>query len=123
MRKNDLIKLLKQIPGNPEMAIWNGFVDDWQGIAKQLTTIELVKHSRTFLESVINSQNFSDGLPPITAEELDARMKREEWTLPNRFVEPQKMKEWYGSRRKKLLVLSCNLRHKTSHDRLGSMTY
>ena len=123
MRKNDLIALLEQFPGNPEVVVWNGFVDDWQDIEKQPDVVELVKHRREFLESGINHQHSEMGLPPITAEELDARMKREEWDLPNRFVEPQKMKEWYGSRRKKLVVLSCKPRGKSTFDRTGTIDY
>lgn len=28
MKKNDLIKLLQEIEGNPQVMIWNGFVED-----------------------------------------------------------------------------------------------
>ena len=32
MRKNQLIKLLQEIKGNPEVMVWNGFVDDYMPI-------------------------------------------------------------------------------------------
>ncbi|AXC39087.1 UNVERIFIED_ORG: hypothetical protein [Escherichia phage CMSTMSU] len=32
--KNDLIKMLQEIDGNPEIVIWNGYVDDYMNIEK-----------------------------------------------------------------------------------------
>ena len=34
MRKNDLIKMLKEIKGNPEVVLWNGMVGDWMPVGK-----------------------------------------------------------------------------------------
>ena len=43
MRKNDLIKLLQTIEGNPEIVLWNGFVGDYQNISPKLVEGDLVK--------------------------------------------------------------------------------
>ena len=45
MKKNDLIKLLNTIEGNPDVALWNGFVGDYQDISKELVKGDLVKMS------------------------------------------------------------------------------
>lgn len=49
MRKNDLIKKLQEIEGNPEIVLYNSFVDDWQHI--KLTPGKLFKtifHNKDF---------------------------------------------------------------------------
>ena len=45
MKKNDLIKLLNSIEGNPDIVLWNGFVRDYQDISKELVKGDLVKIS------------------------------------------------------------------------------
>jgi len=32
MKKNQLIEQLQKIKGNPEIKMWNGYVDDWMNI-------------------------------------------------------------------------------------------
>jgi len=49
VRKNQLIEQLQKIKGNPEIKMWNGFVEDW-------TNIELVE-----CELVNDAKNISDG--------------------------------------------------------------
>lgn len=34
MRKNDLISALQEIEGNPEVVLWNGFVEDYMHLDK-----------------------------------------------------------------------------------------
>ena len=123
MRKMALIKLLESIKGNPEVVLWNGFVGDWQSIDQNIEQIKLVKHSREFLEFTINHQNTELGLPPLSEDEITARVKEEEWDLPNQFVEPERLNDWYGSRRKRLVVLSGKARGKSTWDRLGTIEY
>ena len=123
MRKMALIKLLESIKGNPEVVLWNGFVGDWQSIDQNIEQIELVKHSREFLEFTINHQNAELGLPPLSEDEITARVKEEEWDLPNQFVEHERLNDWYGSRRKRLVVLSGKARGKSTWDRLGTIEY
>lgn len=45
MKKNDLIKLLSELKGNPEVVLWNGSVGDYMNI-KGLTEGLLTKQSR-----------------------------------------------------------------------------
>lgn len=51
MKKNDLIKLLSELKGNPEVVLWNGFVEDYMNI-KGLTEGHLTKQSqKSYIES------------------------------------------------------------------------
>ena len=45
MRKNDLIKLLQTLEGNPEIVLWNGLVGDYQTISSKLLEGELYKQT------------------------------------------------------------------------------
>lgn len=45
MRKNDLIKLLQAIEGNPDIVLWNGIVGDYQNISTKLVEGELYKQT------------------------------------------------------------------------------
>ena len=57
MKKNQLIEQLQKIKGNPEIKMWNGYVDDWMDI--KLCEQEFVKESEDFLkESIWNSVYF-----------------------------------------------------------------
>lgn len=123
MKKKELLKLLESIPGNPEIVIWNGFVDDYQHIDKEFVEIQLVKKSREFLKNAINAQRIEQGAPELTEEELTARCAKEQWNLPNQFVEPENFKAWYAPRKKKLVVFQLKSRNKTVYDRTGSMKY
>ena len=44
MRKNQLIEMLQNIKGNPEIHMWNGFVEDYQPINKELVEVDLHKY-------------------------------------------------------------------------------
>ena len=45
MKKNDLIKLLNTIEGNPDIVLWNGLVGDYQNISTKLVEGELYKQT------------------------------------------------------------------------------
>lgn len=112
MRKNELINILSQIKGNPEIVIWNGFVGDYHKISKELVPVELVKHSREHLSLYCDDP-----------EKLDHLYKTEEWELPNSFVPEEEYARWYGNRKKTVYVLNGKLRGKKYLDRLGTMEY
>ena len=123
MRKNELIKILEGINGNPEVVIWNGYVGDYNSISSDVESIELVKNSREFLEAEINHQRSSEGLGPISDSEMSDIMRSQEWDLPNRYVADSDMERWYGKRRKRIVVLEPAARGKKSFDRLGTISY
>lgn len=82
MRKNDLIKMLNEIEGNPEVVLWNGSVGDWMHINKP----ELFPFNRMKKSFVIQTKNlerkFRYDLPEMTGEEIK-KQKPEEWQIGN----------------------------------------
>lgn len=125
MKKSELIKLLTDIKGNPEITLWNGYVGDWMPIDKTLVELELVKESSEHIRRSINNERFCDGLSPISDAELLKNIKNNHsaWILPNEFVPEDEMNEWYGKSRKKILVLQPKLRGKSVFDRNGNIEY
>lgn len=120
MRKNDLIKLLQDIKGNPEVVIWNGFVDDYHHIDAEVTPLTLVKETREFVEWSITAEQH--GVPPTKAE-LDDAMTYRKWEEPNPYVKPEEFERWYGKKKKVLYVLQGKRRGKQSWDRMGTLEY
>lgn len=56
MRKNDLIKQLQEIKGNPEVALRNGFVSDYMHIDKPFES-DLVKMTKEYwIRTVLNEE-------------------------------------------------------------------
>jgi len=33
MKKSKLIEMLNSLPGDPDVLLWNGWVDDWQDLS------------------------------------------------------------------------------------------
>ena len=48
MRKNDLIKILQDIKGNPEVMLWNGLVQDCTHISNKVIPFDLVKMNKNY---------------------------------------------------------------------------
>lgn len=55
MRKDKLIEMLSKIDGNPDIYLWNGFVEDWVDISPELFETTLVRMS---LDSVYGACDF-----------------------------------------------------------------
>ncbi len=54
MRKNDLIKLLQKVEGNPEVVVWNGYVREHQHVSTKITQDFLTRESfDTYLHQVL----------------------------------------------------------------------
>lgn len=125
MRKNDLIKLLETLEGNPEVALWNGYVGDYNHISSTLDTLELVKETREFiLSSLIHQHKAMEGLAfdaELPQEEIQRLSdlatilhKERSWDTPNPYVSPEEYESWYGKRVRKIVVLSPKERGKVS---------
>jgi len=129
MRKNDLIKKLQKIKGNPDIKMWNGFVEDWMDI--EISEEELVKHCEAHIrwrvEAEWKERNKSLKIPANVQQRLDKlitqQVKEEEWEFPNQFLDADGEKRWYGKRRKKIVIIDAKLRNKNCLDRLGSISY
>ena len=118
MRKNELIKRLNNIPGNPEVVIWNGYVEDYQQLSPTIKEAELVKLSKEFLAAFLSLNHTTPH-----QEDIDRAFRNQQWTFPNEFTNEEERQLWYGNHKKRILVLSGKLRGMTSHDRLGKIHY
>lgn len=113
MRKNKLIELLNNIPGNHDIVIWNGFVGDIHNIDSEIVERELVKYSKEYL-----------GLRCSDVDEINSLCKEQEWDFPNIFMKDEDLKFWYGNRKKKIYLLQMKKRGKEFFDRAcGKVEY
>ena len=117
MRKDKLIELLSAIPGNPEIALWNGSVGDYHHIG-WLDTLTLYKESehvkRLFLDADRNYDQMPEEAKKAKVKEM---VKNEKWKIlegaDDTFI-----------RIKKNMVLICpRPRGVTTRDRLGKISY
>jgi hypothetical protein len=130
MKKNQLIEQLQKIKGNPEIKMWNGYVDDWMNI--QLCEQEFVKESEDFIrwsiEMAWKERNQKWEIPEeaqIQIEEvIKERLKDRQWELPNQYLQTKEDEElWYGKNKKKFVLINGKTRGKSIEDRLGKVSY
>ena len=91
MRKNDLIKLLSEIDGNPEIVLWNGYAQDFMKVDR-LVESDLVKMTKShFLEMLRLEKcvDVKDWSAQLTDDEinhgLECYRKNYEWEV-NEYV-------------------------------------
>ena len=132
MKKNELIKLLQETPGNPHIMVWNGFVEDVQYVSKQIEQAVLVKETVDHLYECLVYEHMRDSgsWEPLSEDvlqqiRLDAIQynKERQYELPNSFVDEEQYERWYGKNKKKILILTPMTSGKTSYDRLGVIEY
>jgi hypothetical protein len=125
MKKNELIELLTNLPGNPDICFWNGYVGDFMHLSKELVPMELVKEDPKFLRATLDSEAIRDNKPKMTDEEFAAWLKRSprEWEMPNQYVAEDQMDRWYGKKRKQIILLQTKPRGKEDFDRMGKIEY
>lgn len=129
MKKNDLIKKLQQIKGNPDIKMWNGYVGDWMNI--DIVEHELVKECEEFIRWWVeaewkernNTWEISEEGKNEIEESVQYRLKEREWDFPNKYLTPENEKRWYGENRKKIVLIESKLRGKNAYDRLGEISY
>ena len=128
MKKNTLIKLLQDIEGNPDIVVWNGFVEEYQHIDTDLLQCELVKETVEFREKNLITEwylNNQSAIIPIDELSKLAKnlYKKDDWKLPNPYITKEEFKQWYGNKRKKVVILNLKKRNKTHSDRTGKLRY
>lgn len=52
MKKNELIEMLQEIEGNPEIAIWNSTVEDFQFLSRTIHQPRVYKLKRNYFEKI-----------------------------------------------------------------------
>ncbi|QDP50250.1 MAG: hypothetical protein Tp178MES00d2C33159851_40 [Prokaryotic dsDNA virus sp.] len=123
MRKNDLITLLESVKGNPEIMVWNGFVEDFQPLAKTLNTAKLQKLTLQGYKERVNWQMQMDGKQPFSDDKISELYKQHkigEWGY-SAYYPPGDDDEHYKV--KTVYILEPKLAGKTYSDRLGSIEY
>lgn len=127
MRKNDLIKILTGIKGNPEINIWNGLVGDVMPI-KNVSHTEQFKYSlEGLLAQILYEQRRETNNPDyqLTDEEiLDVKKcykNHHHWEM-NSYVTDDDVKKgrWI---RKRSLTIDVKRTGKRYHDRIGAIDY
>lgn len=130
MKKNDLIKLLQNIKGNPDIVIYNGLVDDYMELGKDVEEFELVKETldtkyNGFLCDAYHSKQDieSEDVKQKCMERAKESYKKQKYDLPNPYTSEENFYQRYEKKVKKMICLCTKLRGKTYWDRLGKIEY
>lgn len=122
MRKNKLLEILNNIPGNPEIHLWNGFVGDYQPI-KELVKVDLYKLSFKGYKERVNLQRMlRDKLPAYSDEEIKQlynKHKIGQWELFSYY--PPSIEDGYC--KKSVYLVEAKTTGKSTVDRLGPLHY
>lgn len=76
MKKNELIKYLNEIDGNPEIIFYNGFVDDWQHIDKPYKTLLVKGIFNEKYRTLINHDRLKNNIDYITDNDFNIAVKK-----------------------------------------------
>lgn len=111
MRKNQLIEMLQEIPGNPEVMLWNGFVQDVVPIDKSIEHVELVRDGKDYFCWLMEREG-------ATEEDIKMFLRKREWTINDFMLSRADKKDI-----KKVYVLQARHTGKKHFDRVGTMEY
>lgn len=126
MRKNDLIKKLQSIKGNPEVMIWNGIVQDYLPI-KDIVQQELVKESKDYYLEMCRLERCRDlndwSYQLLVSDKYSLLKNYSKFGYEyNEYVTDEDIKEKkYLS--KKVMVIDVGKTGKTYYDRIGKIEY
>lgn len=117
MRKNELINLLNQIKGNPEVHVWNGYVGDIQPLSKLHEDV-LQKERLNYFHKLLNMEEKDGGKVLSTVDEAKQILKKVHWQR-SQFTSLNDK----NYRKKNILILEPGPAGKTGWDRTGSVSY
>lgn len=127
MKKNDLIKKLQAIEGNPEIVLWNGMVGDWMPIGK-LTECYQTRMTRTYwinaieMEMKIDARNFDVKMTEDEKQRLIAKYpKSVSWECNEGITEEDIKAGRHQCRR--VVFIDAKPRGIKTFDRLGGLEY
>lgn len=114
MKKNDLIKMLLGIEGNPDVLMYNGSVCDWQHVALKLVVLKRIKKS-------VHGEIIKKERPYLTNDQVSSKLKKrkENWSLN----EIGLMEDARVYESKKAILLSGKRRGIKVFDRAGTIEY
>lgn len=125
MRKNQLIKYLQSIPGNPELLLWNAYVQDWHSIKPCVT--KLTKLTKEYfmescrLERCIDMQDFNYQLTEQEKKYFSQSYERQRYEH-NEFVEKDDL-ERKRYKQKQVVMIQGKPRGISTFDRAGGIIY
>src|SRR5574343_510091 len=125
MKKNELIKYLNEIDGNPEIIFYNGFVDDWQHIDAPYKTLLVKDVFNDEYRKLINHDRLKNNRECITDDEFNIVLKNinnsQQWQFPNGYSYTDF--SFKTLKEKSVIVLEAKPINKTKSDRFGNMSY
>ena len=128
MRKSKLIEILNSIEGNPEIKLWNGFVQDWVDIDPTPIKTELMRRSRDYwlescrLQDCVDKKNWEYQMPQEEIENLKKNYSRVcKWEI-NSYIgnDPIKKQDFQS---KSVYILQANVKGEKTFDRMGDIRY
>ena len=126
MKKDKLIKMLSEIPGNPDITLWNGMVGDWMDIGN-LVEGDLVKQTLSHhirhvqFDECKQRNDWTYELPPAELDSLKKSYRSIQWDH-NPFVTQDDIKEGHY-KSKRVVYINAKTRGISTWDRLGQMSY
>lgn len=127
MKKNDLIKILQDLKGNPEVVLWNGFVGDYMHI-KGLEEGDLVKQALPFYtemcEHGLKKENDSFDYEPTPAEQVQIKVDYKRYINweTNPYVTLDEIKAGRYIK-KRIVYINAKPRGVKTFDRAGGIEY
>lgn len=128
MRKSKLIELLTALPGNPDIKLWNGFVQDWVEVSPNIVEVELVRMTLAYwLEScrLQDCQDRKDWDYQLPAEEV-AQLTKNYAKINKWEINPYVTQEDIDMKRytvKKIQIVQAKIKGENAWDRIGNMEY
>lgn len=137
MRKNDLIKMLESIKGNPEIMLWSNLVGDVVPISSKMGEVELYKDSLEYKQRIYEGEyilsvrngkladlpdetEFHEKLKSLR-QEAEAVYKKEKYEY--RLYVDEKLVKSGTLKKKKVIVIQPRVVGKFSWDRFGEINY
>ncbi len=128
MKKAKLLELLNSLEGNPDIKLWNGYVEDWVDIDPKLVPTDLVRMNLAYwlescrLEDCRDRKNWDYQMP---AEEVALLTKRYptvcKWEI-NPYVTTDDIKEKRYSV-KTVQIMQAKSKGVKTFDRAGDISY
>ena len=128
MKKSKLIAMLNALPGDPEIKLWNGMVEDWMDIDPKLVEQRLVKQTLTDwlemcrLDDCHKRKDWEYQMPDEEVAELTKRYpKLHHWEMNQYVTQGDIDKGRYSV--KPVLIMQAKRKGAKTFDRFGDISY
>lgn len=126
MKKSKLIEMLNSLPGDPDVLLWNGWVDDWQDLSLvqgALTRMTFDAYCRSIrYERIFATGDILYQIPDEEIPELKKCYKKHIAWEDNQCVTPEDI-ESKRYQVKTVVFLDAKTRGKKAQDRLGTIEF